>query len=337
MATRLERLQARRIDPGILSKGLYEVYAKMTQSEAVQYAIGAMQPVEPEYTQNTKDQGERVKNQLIGRLTESCDYRYQGSVTNDTHIRARSDIDLLVLTKKFTQLAPPQVATSPYQGDPLQDLKTLRLDIIGSLRAVFPTATVDSTGKRSVPIEGGSLTRKVDVVPANWYDSTVYTQYKQEVVRGVQVLDLSIPDRVLNTPFLHNYWIDTKDTKVSGGLRKAARLMKSLKYDAATVDLASYDIAAIAYSMDDQLLMVSRGHDLQLVENCRGYCQMLLQNPAYRNGLDVPDGSRRIFTAGHATEAGLRQLAGELEKLSNDILTQNARSFRKLAEARVEY
>src|SRR5690348_11722485 len=137
MATRLERLQARRLDPTVLSKGLYEAYAKMTQSEAVQYAIGAMQPVEPEYTQNTVDQGDRVKNQLITRLAEPCEYRYQGSVTNNTHIRARSDIDLLVLTEKFTVLEPPQQATYPYQGDPLQDLKALRTDIINSLRAAF--------------------------------------------------------------------------------------------------------------------------------------------------------------------------------------------------------
>jgi len=63
-----------------------------------------------------------------------------------------------------------------------------------------------------------------------------------------------------------------------------------------------------------------------------------LQNNSYkREALEVPDGHRKIFTEGHATLEGLYQLLDALGELVNDVLSENARSFRKLAEARIEY
>ncbi len=338
MATRLEKLRARRTDPSELTaKGINEVYARIQQSEAVRYAIGAMQPVENVYTQNTIEQGGRIIEQLRNRLHQACDYRYQGSVTNNTHIKARSDLDLLTIITRWWSLEPPQRATDPYHGDPVQDLQLLRDDIITALKAAYPTATVKTTGSKSIPIEGGSLTRKIDVVPANWFDTNLYHQNKQEVYRGVQILDNSVPTRLRNTPFFHNALIEIKDGKTGGGMRKAARLMKSLKYDADLVDLDSYDIVSIAYNIDDSLLFVGPGQDLTIFGNCLVYCEKLQSDATYRNSIYVPDTHRKVFEPGHATVEGLNQLTAELAKLSVDILNENRRSFQKLAEARVIY
>ena len=38
-----------------------------------------------------------------------------------------------------------------------------------------------------------------------------------------------------------------------------------------------------------------------------------------------------------ATEEGLSELVNELSQLVTDVLSENQRSFRKLAEARVDY
>jgi len=296
-----------------------------------------MQPIDPEYTKNTYIQAERVSNQLSNRLVEPCDYKYQGSVTNDTHIKARSDIDLLILIQKFFTLEQPQSPSHPYSGDPLQDLVDLRADAEKSLAAAFPKADVDCTGSKSITIEGGSLSRTVDVVPSNWYDTNKYAETKIEMYRGVMILDASVPTRLANTPFLHNAWIDHKDNNTNGGLRKAARLMKSLKYDSESIELSSYDIVSIAFNMPNSSLEHERGMELLLLASCLNYCRQLQSDFQLRSGLDVPDGHRRIFCEGHATELGLNQLVDELETLSNDVLHENQRSFRKLAEARVEY
>lgn len=338
MPHRLDRLAVRRTDPTVAgAKLLNEVYRTLHQSDSVRYVIGAMQPIDPEYTKNTYAQGERVANQLSKRLKEACEYEYQGSVTNDTHIKAKSDIDLLVIICKFFSLEQPQQPKNPYSGDPLQDLLDLRRDAEGSLNAAFPEASVDVSGSTAICIEGGSLTRKIDVVPANWYDTNQYAETNNKVHRGVQVLDCKKKTRIKNTPFLHNARIDQKDGRTLGGLRKAARLMKSLKYDSENIELSSYDIVGIAYNMDEAALRVSPGFELSLLASCLDWCQRLEADDALRERVVVPDDHRKVFCDGHATLRGLQQLIRELDQLANDVLTENQRSFKKLAEARIEY
>lgn len=335
---RLDRLSARRTDSTVVTAELLnEAYRSITQSDSVRYVIGAMQPIDPEYTKNTYAQGERVCNQLSNRLITTCEYEYQGSVTNDTHIKARSDIDVLVLIDKFFMLEEPQVPYSPYKGDPIQDLLDLRAEAITSLKAAFPEATVDSSGSKSIAIEGGSLRRKIDVVPSNWYNTNKYAETGDKTYRGVHILDAKKRIRLKNMPFLHNAWIQHKDSNTNGGLRKAARLMKSIKYDTESIDLSSYDIVSLAFNMPDGDLNMQRGLELAILNSCHNFCLELIDNQYKRDALKVPDGHRKIFTDGHATLTGLKQLSAELGELVKDVLTENQRSFKRLAEARVEY
>lgn len=335
---RLDLLRARRIDNDVKQARLLgEVYKSLTQSESVRYAIGAMQPIDPEYTRVTFEQGERVKSQLQQHLSVKCDYEYQGSVTNDTHIRARSDIDLLLLTSEFHYLQPPQAPSNPYTGDTMVHLASVRTESKSVLETAFPQAEVDGSGGKSVAVEGGSLRRKVDVVTAAWYDTNDYARTGEKTYRGVKIFDKDNNVVRENYPFLNNFRIDQKDRAVGGALRKASRLMKSLKYDSETVDLSSYDIVAIACAMPNDFLAADLGQDLAIVERCRVWCHHLLARPDQRDLLDVPDGSRKIFAPGAAAEAGLGSLTQELDGLSTDILRENSRSFRQLEEARVAY
>lgn len=338
MTTRLDRLYSRRIDNEIQNATqLHEVYKRLTQSDSVKYVLGAMQPIDPAYTKATYAEGERVWNQLEKALTIKCELRYQGSVTNDTHIKAKSDIDLLTILTRFHDLEAPQTPSNPYQGDPMQDLFDLRKEEISILDNAFPEVTVDSTGGKSICLEGGSLRRKIDVVPSNWYNTNLYAQHREEVYRGVKILDAKNNTRIGNTPFLHNAYIDLKDDRVRGGLRKAARLMKSLKYDTENIDLSSYDIVAIAYNIDQDLLNFTDEMELAILESCSQYCERLLLDDALRASITVPDGHRAVFANGHATKAGLTSLLREINILRNDVMTENARSFQKLSEARIYY
>ena len=338
MTTRLERAIARRTDDLVANAQLLnEGYRNLAQSDAVRYVIGAMQPIDGAYTKNTYDQGDRVCNQLQRRLATSCEYEYQGSVTNDTHVKARSDIDVLLLIRRFHTLEPPQVPPYPYHGDVVQDLVDLREDAIACLESAFPEASVDSGGSKSITVEGGSLRRKVDVVPSNWFNTNQYAATGNKVFRGVQILDATARQCLKNTPFLHNDRIEQMDQRTGGGLRKAARLMKSLKYDSETVDLSSYDIVSIAYNMPDWRLAAPRSEELRILDVCFEYCFRLVGEEAVRMAIDVPDGHRKVFASGHATVDGLTQLALELAKLKQDVLQENQRSFAKLSEARIEY
>jgi hypothetical protein len=336
----LDQLRARRIEQFEKTATLNEVYdSEKLRSEgtAVKYALGAMQPIDSEYTQNTFREGDRVKNQLE-KAGLACEFEYQGSVTSDTHIKARSDIDLLTLTCRFVTVDAPGPVSTPYYGNTIDDLIVLRQNSINVLRNKFPEATVDTTGAKSVAIEGGSLRRKIDVVSSNWRNTVQYERTRALRDRGVDVLDSKARTTRRNLPFLHNDRIDSKDRATASGLRKAIRLLKSLKYDSPQgVDLSSYDIAAIVYRMDESQLTVYRGAELILVERCKQHLDLLATNATFRESLYVPNDTRKIFCAEGASLTGLNQLQRDVDRLLYEITNDMSRSFRKLAEARLDY
>ncbi|WP_216638775.1 hypothetical protein [Achromobacter ruhlandii] len=68
------------------------------------YALGAMQPVSATYTRVSVETAERIGNQLRSRLGKAgidAEFRLQGSVPLDVHIRRVSDVDLLTIDTGF--------------------------------------------------------------------------------------------------------------------------------------------------------------------------------------------------------------------------------------------
>ena len=101
MPTRLEKLRNRRLDPRLAVTESNEVYKRLTSEDsAIQYGIGAMQPIDPDYTRATIEERGRVESQLrqgFLRAGMAVSFDYQGSVTNDTHIRAYSDVEARII------------------------------------------------------------------------------------------------------------------------------------------------------------------------------------------------------------------------------------------------
>ena len=336
----LNQMRARRVDAFEKTATLNEAYDSdriRSEGTAVKYAIGAMQPIDKQYTDNTYREGDRVKNQLE-KAELVCEFAYQGSVTSDTHIRAHSDIDLLTLTCKFVTVDATGPVSRPYFGDTVDDLLNLRRESITVLRTRFPEADLDVSGSKSISISGGSLRRKIDVVSSNWRNTLRYEQTGRLVFRGVDVLDCKAHSTIRNLPFLHNERIAEKDGLTNGGLRKAIRLLKSLRYDAdKTPRISSYDIAAVAFTMENSALSVFRGEELRLVERCKVCLDKLANDSVYRELLVVPNGTRKIFGPAGATVKGLNELRQEVDRLLYEIQNDLQRSFRNLAAARIEY
>lgn len=318
---RLERLAERRTDPRLYEAATksYESYRTITAPEAIRYIIGAMQPIDERYTRRTIEQGERVRDQLRRRLESSVEYRLQGSVLTDTHIKVHSDIDLLVFIHKFTFCKRPLVATHPYLGDPVQDLRDLRNEAKTAMELAFPQATVDDSGARSIEISGGSLARDVDVVPAAWLNTIEYESSRDEIHRGVKVFNKANGTFAANYPFKNAAEIDAKDRRCGGGMRKAARFMKTLKADSEDVDLSSYDITSLAWNMPDAMLSYGMPWDLKIFFGCRDFLRIVVRDSGFRESLEVPDGSRRVFASGHARVDAAEALLAEMDELASDI------------------
>jgi hypothetical protein len=293
------------------------------------YMVDSMQPIDAQFTENTFKEGFRVRDQLANNLPSKYlpEFDFQGSVTSDTHIRIHSDIDLLALNGCFVSIDPGAPNSSPYGGNAMEELKSMRSDAARLLKSNFPAVTVDDSPGKSISLKGGSLNRKIDVVIGNWWDTELWNQYKVKMARGVRILDTKAPKLILNKPFWHNYEIDKKDEK-TGGLRKVIRLLKTLKYDAEPeMKISSYDITAVAWNMSESALQVSPGAYLQLATNARDELKRFIDNEALRNGLKVPNGTRTVFGADGATFESLRQLHAELADLIQRITIARMISF----------
>ena len=330
-ADRFERLRRRRVPKEKFGDvRIQSLFAASTEQD-FSYLVDSMQPIDAQFTENTFKEGIRVRDQLSNNLPSKYlpEFDFQGSVTSDTHIRIHSDIDLLALNGCFVTLDPGTPISSPYKGDVMSELKSMRFEVAMILIKNFPAVNVDYSPGKSISLEGGSLNRKIDVVIGNWWDTELWNKYKVKMVRGVRILDTKGPELIKNQPFWHNYQIDEKDKK-TGGLRKVIRLLKTLKYDAdPELKISSYDIAGLAWNMSDQSLTVQRDAYLQLAINARDELKRYMENEVLRNCLRVPNGTRLVFGAGGATVESLRQLHAELADLIQRIQMARISSFSK--------
>ncbi len=279
--------------------------SRATEKKATNYALGAMQEVDPVYTRISIETGERIENQLYRRLKAiglETAYRLQGSVPLNIHIKGISDVDILAIDEQMLMFATDGIKSSSYfpaGKDGLDVLQSLRSNVEECLSDAFPAAKVHTDNAKSVKITGGSLARDVDVVPAIWWDTKNYQQSERENDRGVAILDKNIPARVYNTPFLHINLIDMRCNQTAGCLKKSIRLLKNIKADAESegtkIGLSSFDIASMMYHCN--LVNLSRGRffELAVLAETQRWLDWLWHNFEAAKLLDVPDGTRKIF------------------------------------------
>lgn len=338
---KLQNLQNRRRDVLTKSFSVTESFNKKAYGESTTYALEAMEPISETYTQNTYKAVEKVKAQLKSGLQEygiDVEFRYQGSVPANTHIKLYSDIDLLTLHGAFYSLQRPQEPTEPYFGDPLEDLKNLRKKTFRILDTVYTACEIDDTGSKCISISGGSLNRKIDIIASNWYDALIYRDNPVEENRGIQILDRANDERIINFPFLHIYWINEKDRRVNGNEKRMIRLLKSLKADADDkINVSSYDIASLVYRMDDASLQVSSFERLKLLQNTNVFLFKVINDATFRESLSVANGTRKIFAADGAIISEVSKLQKELQDLIDTISREIRPLYENLQNANVYY
>lgn len=329
---RLDSLRARRTDAttgAVILKEARLAKAMLSPGarDALDYFTESAEPVPADYTAKTFDECARVQNQLAHAYDTAglpVSFDHQGSVTNNTHIRFHSDIDLLTVTGKFCGLRSPLKPTIPYPGDPVADLLAIRTTTVGALRGAFPAAKVDDGKSRCVAISGGSLSRKVDVVACNWLHTEAYAQLPQKRLLGIEVLDTNGPRRVPNFPFLHNARIEERDIATAGALRRCIRIAKSVKYDSEQqIGFSSYDIASVCYNMPLGSLVGQS--DVSLAINFARFAFELLNDSAKRDGVMVPNDTRPVFGGQEgASPSELRKLVDEVLELLTTALPKAA-------------
>lgn len=308
-----------------------EAYETKATGAFTTYALGAMQAVDADYTRISVETARRVENQLQTRLPPagfSVEFRLQGSVPLNVHIRGVSDVDLLTLGQRLLVYAGDGVRARRGEYARSEEtaadfLKSLRGTVEAELPLAFPATTVDTSGARAIKISGGSLARPVDVVPSVWYDTAPYQLSGREVERGVAIYDKSRHATIDNFPFLHIERIKLRCDEAGGSLRKAIRLCKNIKADAeaegTSIHLSSYEIAGLMYHADQaKLRNGAMVNELTILAETQRHLEWLRSNPDQATQLTTPDGSRRILNEDGKLNA-LATLSSEISELLAEV------------------
>lgn len=279
-----------------------EAYESRAQSAASRYTLGAMAEVNPRYTEISVEECVRIANQLTKNLeSESvyCDYRLQGSVPTNTHIRGVSDVDFLVIIRDqywFDRDGPKANQYGNYSGDLFQDLKNLRTRSEAILKAQFPAAHVDCNGAKSIKISGGSLKREVDVVPSAWFNSVDFQNYDMEKYRGVDILNKTVPETIRNYPFLHISNVNDKARESNDGMKMAVRLLKNIKNDSdRNIKLSSYEISGLLWGCPPEWITFQKGFDLAILVGVEKFLSFLASDYELTKKYRTPDRTRFVI------------------------------------------
>lgn len=321
----------------ILEKAYSDELGTISYNDTLVFIRTAMKGVDANYTQKSKDAGERVKEHLNKSLTDKT-FRYQGSVMTNTHIKGVSDIDLLVVSDKFysydsknisailenterkskyrsasIQKMENERSTSNYSGKSMDDLKKLRLDSETSMKEVY--SNCDISKPKAIKIKNLSLNREVDIVIANWYDDVSSIINDKGDYRGVQVYDKSSNSKGSEDyPFLSIKRINERSSNTAGRLKKMIRFLKNLKaFSQADIDLSSFDINAICYDIEPNKYQ-SLVFD-QLVGTLINQLRSLSTNNTHSNDLVSVDSREYIFRYNEQKLENMRLLLNEVESV----------------------
>lgn len=301
-SSRYDRLLKRRIpEADRKAESIVEGYERQL-GESTKYILGAIREVDSAYTRKLVEQGDRVESQLDKKIRTNypkIEYRRQGSVSNNTHIKYSSDVDLLVIIDKYIALEAPQKPQILYSGNPGQDLLNLRSECKQILDAAFPVAKIDDSGSTALCLSGGSLFCPVDVVPSNWLNTVAYAQSREEYDRGIEVYNRDRQLRTSNYPFKFNKRIDEKDRLHNGRVRMMIRLIKTLKSDleeeGVKVNLSSFDICSIIYQAPNSIFLPAINKPFEIAEKCAFWMELSARESALSSTLKVVDDSRIIY------------------------------------------
>lgn len=309
--------------------------------DLAKYVRLAMMEVDEFYTQKTIEAGERVKSHLQTSLNQSVEFRYQGSVMTQTHIRAVSDIDLLTITGKFNGTALFEINDivknnsgccsyiemqnlqnwlnrfSHYGSSGLSDLKQLREECEGILLRHY--SICDITKPKAIKIKNQNLNRDVDIVISNWYEGVEYAKGLGSEFKGIELYNKATelkegPDY----PFLSISLINAKSTRTNGRLKRMIRFLKNVRTDSdKTIPLTSFDINAVCYDIPEY--EYENAHYLDLVRVLWLKLYFLTQDAKKIDSLKSVNGKEYVFKGKSDKINALKTLEGEVRQIYNNL------------------
>ena len=332
-----------RINPNrnIFNKSYSADLATISSSDVLVYIRTSMNEVDEEFTKKSIEAGNNVKDHLTS-LVNNVSFRFQGSIMTDTHIRATSDVDLLVITEKFythdsnkinkilndsvliknfnsedIKALKDELLKTNYIGDALLDLKELRTNCEKILRDKYKNC--DTSNPKSIKIKNLNLDRDVDIVVANWYDDVFSVINNRGSQRGIQIYNKEKHSKEsADFPFLSIERINEKSSITNGRLKKMIRFLKNIKADSGhDILLNSYEFNAICFDIEKSTYENLKFYEL--IEILKNQISLICTNSQKADSIFSVDGREKVFLNNKEKIQDLFLIKLELESISSDL------------------
>lgn len=185
---------------------------------------------------------------------KDIEYFLQGSYSNNTNVRANSDIDICVMYKgAFYGEYPYGKASSDYGFTSSKyTFNEYKREILNALKEKFTDVKI---GNKSLKIDSNYYRVQADVVPALQYRNYCkdYFNNPNNYVEGICIIS-STGEKIINYPKQHKENGIIKNNQTNGYYKKVARIIKKIKYNMANsycdVDnISSFVLECIIYNV----------------------------------------------------------------------------------------
>lgn len=180
----------------------------------------------------------------------------QGSYSNNTNVRANSDIDICVMYKGVFYGEYPEGKSASDYGftSATYTFDKYKIEILNALKNKFNNIEV---GNKSLKIDSNSYRVQADAVPAFQYRnySNDYLKNSNNYIEGICIISKE-GEKIINYPKQHKENGTNKNNRTNTYYKKMVRLIKKIKYNmkenySSTKNISSFVLECIVYNIPD--------------------------------------------------------------------------------------
>lgn len=307
----LENLLGRRYDEALRESIVSDAFEEYEYPDSIRYTLESMEEIEPSYAYKTFHLAKRIQDKISKEFEKRevhVDFRYQGPIQTETHVVLYGGVELIVL-------AYPKKGQKPWKA-----VYQIAQELMDVLTKEGGYKEVNYSSKHKIKLTTLKPTCEITLLPAIWLDNAKFRTTKREIDRGICEYNLNQKTMRRYLPFLNIARINARDGKCNGGLKRMARLLRTLQRDAHdSIDLNNYEVCSMLYGIPEKQLMFDSKKSLSLLGVVSAQLNRILTDKNYREQLISPSEKELVFGKKEFKEAEVQKLKAELDDLIADL------------------
>ncbi len=300
---------------------------KAKQKHWLNYTIKALKPISSTTTTAIIEQTNVLGKELQQALLLNnmlVDFFLIGGITNNTHIKQKETVDVLLLFKGYKE---KDNIKADYPS--LKDIQLLRHNTEVYLKTRFPEAQFDNS--LSLSLKLNNLPLSCNFCFYFGYSQTNKTQAFGDFSHNKTELfnsELLIFEK--SEPLNSAKWLMIKNDNTNGNTIPLIRILKKLKVDAQKpITLTGHEITCIVYSMEDYTLTKQPGQIIFMLLEVSLFLKLLIDDPFMKRNLKDPNGdlitrpqndylfTREVYKLKNEVDLLIKHLIHEIDLYTN--------------------